>query len=93
MDKVMASELGFLGVNVNEKLTIDYIKTELVDKAEKGDKTVIFKLHNIARHYEGENAEEIKEYAKNALVRLGEVEEEDEGTVEEPEEPKEEDDL
>lgn len=70
----MASELGFLGVNVDEKLTIDYIKTELVDKAEKGDKTVIFKLHNIARHYEGENAEEIKEYAVNALERLGEVE-------------------
>lgn len=74
MDRVMASELGFLGVNVDEKLTIDYIKTELVDKAEKGDKTVIFKLHNIARHYEGENAEEIKEYAVNALERLGEVE-------------------
>lgn len=74
MDRVMASELGFLGVNVNEKLTIDYIKTELVDKAEKGDKTVIFELHNIARHYEGENAEEIKEYAVHALERLGEVE-------------------
>ena len=74
MDRVMASELGFLGVNVDEKLTIDYIKTELVDKAEKGDKTVIFKLHNIARHSEGENAEEIKEYAVNALERLGEVE-------------------
>lgn len=84
MDRVMASELGFLGVNVDEKLTIDYIKTELVDKAEKGDKTVIFKLHNIARHYEGENAEEIKEFAVNALTRLGELEAEPAGEVEEP---------
>lgn len=76
MDKVMASELGSLGINVDQNLTIDYLKTQLEDYADKGDKTVLFKLHNIARHYEGDNAESIKKFAREALVRLGEFEEE-----------------
>ena len=70
MDKVMASELGFLGVNVDSNLDIPYVYLELVQKAEKGDKTAMFKLYNLSRHYEGENEEVIKTFINQAIERL-----------------------
>ena len=75
MDKVMASELGYLGVNVDQNLDIPYIYLELEQKAVKGDETALFKLHNVARHYEGDNKEQVVAFARQALVRLGEIEE------------------
>ena len=75
MDKVMASELGYLGVNVDQNLDIPYVYLELEQRAVKGDKTALFKLHNVARHYEGDNKEQVVAFARQALVRLGEIEE------------------
>lgn len=42
--------LGFVGTNVDEALTIDWIKTQLVDYAEAGDDMCFYKLCQIARH-------------------------------------------
>ena len=61
------AELGSLGVNIDSGLTIDYVKLELIDKAEKGDETSIYKLKNIARHTEDP---EIKEYVLGQLSRI-----------------------
>jgi hypothetical protein len=59
-------ELGFLG-NCDEALTIDYVKTEIVNKAEQGDSNSIFKLNQIIRH--SDNAEVVA-YARAQLERL-----------------------
>jgi len=42
--------LGSLGVNVDQNLTIDWVKTELVNKAEQGDINSVYKMINLARH-------------------------------------------
>lgn len=60
------SELGFLG-NVDEGLTLSYVKSELVDKAEKGDVTALFKLNQIVRH---SKQADIVDYASAQLKRL-----------------------
>lgn len=60
------AELGFLG-NCDEGLTIDYVKTEIVDKADKGDSTAIYKLNQIARH---SKQEDIVAYVRGQLARL-----------------------
>ena len=67
--KELYRELGFLG-NVDEGLTIDYVKTEIVDKAEQGDSTATFKLNQIVRH--SDNAAVVS-YAKAQLERLEEA--------------------
>lgn len=77
MEMRTAQELGFLGTNVDQNLTLDYVHFELIQKAEQGDKTSVFKLHQIARHYVGENQEAIRKFAVDGLTRLGELEAED----------------
>ena len=67
--KELYKELGFLG-NVDEGLTIDYVKTEIVDKAEQGDSTAIFKLNKIVRYSDNEA---VVNYAKSQLERLEKV--------------------
>lgn len=69
-----ARDLGFLGTNVDQNLTLDFVHYELVQKAEQGDKTSVFKMHQIVRHYVGENQETIRKYVSDALIRLGELE-------------------
>ena len=70
LDSRMASELGFLGLNVHDDVSIDWCYTELVRKAEEGDKTALFTMYQLARHYEGSNAEEIKNYLYAAIDRI-----------------------
>lgn len=48
--KEMNVLLGSLGVNVDQNLTIDWVKTELVNKAEQGDINSVYKMINLARH-------------------------------------------
>lgn len=67
MDKTIAKELGFLGINVESGFDLAWLKTEVVNKAQQGDKTTIYKLLNIARHSEDE---EIKKYASDMLELL-----------------------
>lgn len=52
MNKVLASEIGFLGVNVDSNFDLAWLKTEVVDKLENGDMTSAYKLLNFARHSE-----------------------------------------
>ena len=70
MNRLNSSDLyeliGFTG-NCDEGLTIDYVKSEIVDKADNGDSTAIFKLNNIVRHC---TDEAIVNYAKDQLNRL-----------------------
>lgn len=66
MSRNFASELGFFG-SVDEGLTIDYVKTEIVNKAEQGDSTAIYKLIQIVRH---SKQEDVVAYAKEQLERL-----------------------
>ena len=52
MNKVLASELGFLGINVDSNFDLAWLKTEVADKIREGDITSIYKLINFARHSE-----------------------------------------
>lgn len=76
--------LGSMGVNVDQNWDIPTLNTEVVNKAEAGDSTSVYKLINIARHSE---QEDIKAYALQELVRMGYAEvveeESDEPVVEE----------
>ena len=69
----MTSELnplcGAIG-NCPEGLTYDYVKSELIDKANEGDVSSVLKLIHIARF---SNQLEIKAYAKQALALLDAV--------------------
>lgn len=67
MDAVMASETGFLGNNVDSNVSLPYAYTELVRKAEEGDVTAQYKIEQLKRHYQGENAEELIAYLNNAI--------------------------
>jgi hypothetical protein len=64
--ETLYSELGVLG-NTHQNLTIQYVKTELVDKAEQGDTTALFNLENVARHSE---VEEVATYARQQFQRI-----------------------
>ena len=68
MDAVMASEMGFLGNNVDSNVSLPYAYTELVRKAQEGDMTALYKIEQLMRHYQGENAEELIAYLNNAMV-------------------------
>ena len=52
MNKVLAKDLGFLGVNVDSNFDLAWLKTEVADKIREGDITSIYKLINTARHNE-----------------------------------------
>ena len=67
MDAVMASEMGFLGNNVDSNVSLPYAYTELVRKAQEGDMTALYKIEQLMRHYQGENAEELIAYLNNAM--------------------------
>lgn len=60
MDKVMAQEMGYLGVNVPSNFDLAWLQTEVVNKMNQGDITSAFQLLNIARHSDDEA---IKTYA------------------------------
>ena len=60
MNKVLASELGFLGINVDSNFDLAWLQTEVVNKLAQGDKMSAYKLINFARHSEDEA---IKTYA------------------------------
>lgn len=60
MNKVLASELGFLGINVDSNFDLAWLQTEVVNKLAQGDKMSAYKLINFARHSEDEK---IKTYA------------------------------
>lgn len=68
MDAVMASEMGFLGNNVDSNVSLPYAYTELVRKAQEGDMTALYKIEQLMRHYQGENAEELIAYLNNAMI-------------------------
>lgn len=70
MNIELARQLGFLGVNVDQNFGIDWLKTEVVNKAEQGDVNSLYKLYNIARHYTGDNEKEIKQSASEAIARV-----------------------
>ena len=67
MDAVMASEMGFLGNNVDSNVSLPYAYTELVRKAQEGDMTALYKIEQLMRHYQGENAEELFFYLTDAF--------------------------
>lgn len=46
----MYSLLGFLGTNVDFNVEFPWIKTELVNHAEQGDKFSLYRLMQLARH-------------------------------------------
>lgn len=75
------AEIGFANC-CDEGLTYDYVKTELIDKAEQGDSVAIYKLNLIKRYC---TDEKISEYAAQALRRFDEVVEAVESKVEEEE--------
>lgn len=50
MNKTLASELGFLGINVDSNFDLAWLKTEVVNKLEQGDLMSAYKLVNFARH-------------------------------------------
>lgn len=60
MNKLLASELGFLGINVDSNFDLAWLKTEIADKIREGDQMSIYKLINFARHSEDP---EIRRYA------------------------------
>lgn len=62
--------LGSLGINVDENLDSAYVYTELIRHAEEGDRTALYKLHNLARHYKGANEDVVKSMSVNAVNRL-----------------------
>ena len=67
MNQTLAKELGFIGTNVDQNLALDWLQTEVIDKAKQGDKTALFKLFNIARH---SDQPEIVAYANSQLALL-----------------------
>lgn len=73
MDAVMASEMGFLGNNVDSNVSLPYAYTELVRKAQEGDMTALYKIEQLMRHYQGENAEELIAYLNNAMSPVAEA--------------------
>ena len=79
MDAVMASEMGFLGNNVDSDVSLPYAYTELVRKAQEGDQTALYRIEQLMRHYQGENAEELIAYLNNAMSPVGEDSSEDDG--------------
>lgn len=64
--KTMYSELGVLG-NTFENLTVTYVKTEMVDKAEQGDVTALYNLERVARYSE---VSEVVTYARQQYQRI-----------------------
>lgn len=64
MNKTLAQEIGFLGINVDSNFDLAWLKTEVINKLEQGDKMSVYKLLNFARHSENEK---IKTYATNML--------------------------
>lgn len=64
MNRQLASDAGFLGINVDSNFDLAWLKTEVVNKLEQGDKTSALKLLNFARHSEDEK---IKKYAEDML--------------------------
>lgn len=50
MNKTLASEIGFLGINVDSNFDLAWLKTEVINKLEQGDKMSVYKLLNFARH-------------------------------------------
>ena len=60
LSRQLASDLGFLGVNVDSAVELSWLKTEVADKIREGDKTSILRLVNLARHSEDEK---VKAYA------------------------------
>lgn len=62
--------LGYLGSNVDDNLDTSYVYTELIRHAEEGDITSLYKLHQIARHYSGENSDAVKSLAINAINKI-----------------------
>ena len=79
MDAVMASEMGFLGNNVDSNVSLPYAYTELVRKAQEGDQTALYKIEQLMRHYQGENAEELIAYLNNAMSPVVETSSDDDG--------------
>ena len=66
MNKTLASEIGFLGINVDSNFDLAWLKTEVVNKLEQGDMTSAYKLLNFARHSDDPK---IVDYA-NKMVEL-----------------------
>lgn len=60
MDRTMAQEMGYLGVNVESNVDLAWLQTEVVNKMKQGDKTSAYRLLNLARH---STDEAVKEYA------------------------------
>lgn len=60
MDKTMAQEMGYLGVNVESCTDLAWLQSEVVNKMKQGDKTSAYRLLNLARH---STDEAVKEYA------------------------------
>lgn len=81
--------LGSLGVNVDQNLTIDWVKTELVNKAEQGDENSVYKMINLARHCPQKDivlfivqnlnrlGYEVSNYSGLSATEEGEIEEEE----------------
>ena len=70
MDILMNQELGFLGTNVDDNWNVADVYTELVEKAENGDKTALYKLNQIVRHYDGVDADVIVPFVRDAIARI-----------------------
>ena len=66
MNKTLASEIGFLGINVDSNFDLAWLKTEVVNKLEQGDMMSAYKLLNFARHSDDTK---IVDYA-NKMVEL-----------------------
>ena len=79
MDRAMLREVGFLANNVEAEIEQSYAYTELVRKAQEGDQTALYRIEQLMRHYQGENAEELIAYLNNAMSPVGEDSSEDDG--------------
>ena len=71
MNTKLAKELGYLGVNVDQNVAIDWMQTEVVNKARQGDKTALYKLYNFARHSEDSD---VVAFARNQIALLADLE-------------------
>lgn len=60
MDRTMAQEMGYLGVNVESCTDLAWLQSEVVNKMKQGDKTSVYRLLNLARH---STDADVKEYA------------------------------
>ena len=65
MTTQVASDLGFLGINVDSNFDLAWLKTEVVNKFNEGDRTSAYKLINFARHSEDEA---VRKYATDMLA-------------------------